>query len=434
MNTAKRGLNKDTFIDYFQEASAQQASNGISVRNSAVSLLKELDFPDRKNEAWKYTQVKRMLNLPAVHPEGLPLEDITPFLIPELEADRLVFINQSYVPSLSSLNLNGDKVHVAPLSALTDITREVFEANFGEVLSADWDLFAATNTAFAHEGVVAYIPRNTILPYPIQIIHLSESKEGTVGIQHRNLFLAGDGAEGKIIETFHSLGETSSSLRVHGTEVMVGKNAGLEHVRLQLESSQSSIIDRTEVHQATDSRYHIFTLTFNGDLIRNSLVVRLKGQNTHTDMMGAYLLDGEQHLDNWTQIHHEQPNCYSNELYKGMVDQEASAAFTGKIHVYQPAQKTNAYQSNRNILLSDTANVYTKPQLEIYADDVKCSHGATTGRIDRDALFYLMARGIPEHKARMMMIHAFVMEVADYLSLEAVKSYVDGLVEKKFNG
>ena len=433
MNTAHKALDKDGFVGYFQESVGEATLVGLSVRESAASLIKDLDFPGRKHEAWKYTQVKRMLNLPVTHQSAPEVQDLAPYLIPDLEADRLVFINEEYSADLSSVTFNHDKVHVAPLSELTDVTLEVFEANFGQVLSAEWDLFAAANTAYAKEGVVVYLPRNVVLSHPIQIIHLAAGAEGTVGIQHRNLFLAGDGSEGKIIESFYSLDQASPSIRVHGTEVIVGQNAGLEHIRLQLENSQSSIIDRTEVHQATDSRYHVFTLTFDGDLIRNSLVVRLKGQNTHTDMMGAYLLNGDQHLDNWTQIHHEQPNCYSNELYKGMVDQEASAAFTGKIHVYQPAQKTNAYQSNRNILLSDTANVYTKPQLEIYADDVKCSHGATTGRIDRDALFYLMARGIPEHKARMIMIHAFVMEVADHISIEAVKNYVDGLVEKKFN-
>ncbi len=433
MATATKALERDNFISYFKEAATSTNMVGQSVRNAAESALAELDFPHKKVEAWKYTPVKRLLHAPVAHQPGPTVASIEPYLIPGLEADVMVFINERYAPEHSNIQFNTDTLHIAPISELTGVALEVFEANFGNVMLADWDIFSAVNTAYAREGVVAYIPKGKALSHPVHIIHLTDSHHQAVGVQHRNLFVAGDMAEGKILETFHSLSDEGSTLRVQGTEVIVGQNAGLEHIRLQMENENASIIDRIEAHQGQDSRYHVFTLTFSGNTIRNSMVVRLKSENTHTDMYGAYLLDGEQHLDNWTQIHHEQPNCYSNELYKGMVDGESSAAFTGKIHVYQPAQKTNAYQSNRNIVLSDTANAYTKPQLEIYADDVKCSHGATTGRIDEEALFYLRARGIPEKAARMLMIHAFVMEVADNISLEPVKEFVDQLVEKKFN-
>jgi Fe-S cluster assembly protein SufD len=432
MATATKAQDRASFIAYFRDAATKTQMVGQSVRDAAEASLADLDFPHKKVEAWKYTSVKSLLKQSLTHQPGPGVESIDPYLIPGLEADVMVFINERYASEHSTLQHNGDALRVAPISELQGVPLEVFEANFGQVMAADWDIFSAVNTAYAREGVVAFIPKGKALSHPVHIIHLTDghAQGNSVGVQHRNLFVVGDGAEGKIVETFHSLGETGQTLRLGGTEVIVGQNAGLEHIRLQLENSHSSIIDRTEVHQAQDSRYHVYTLTFSGDLVRNSLVVRLKGANTHTDMYGAYLLGGEQHLDNWTQIHHEQPNCYSNELYKGMVDDESSAAFTGKIHVYQPAQKTNAYQSNRNIILSDTANIYTKPQLEIYADDVKCSHGATTGRIDREALFYLMARGIPEKTARMMMIHAFVMEVIDHISLEPVKDFVDALVEQ----
>ena len=434
MATATKAQDRASFIDYFRQAATQTQMMGQAVRDTAETALKDLDFPHKKVEAWKYTSVKQLLKQELVHAPGPAVKSVDPYLIPGLEADVLVFINERYAPEHSKLQYNQDALHIAPLSEMKGVPLEVFEANFGQVMPADWDIFSAVNTAYAREGVVAFVPKGKALTHPVHIIHLSDGHaEGQgVGLQHRNLFVVGDHAEGKILESFHSINDAGRTLRLQGTEVIVGQNAGLEHIRLQLENGHASIIDRLEAHQAQDSRYHVYTITFSGDLIRNSLVVRLKGSNTHTDMFGAYLLAGEQHLDNWTQIHHEQPNCYSNELYKGMVDEESSAAFTGKIHVYQPAQKTNAYQSNRNIVLADTANVYTKPQLEIYADDVKCSHGATTGRIDKEALFYLMARGIPEKKARMMMIHAFVMEVAENISLEPVVELIDGLVEEKF--
>lgn len=435
MATVTKALDRATFIDFFRNAASGAKIAGRESRRAAEVQLTDLDFPHKKVEAWKYTSIKQLLKTSLTQVEAPIVESIEPYLIPGLEADVLVFVNGTYIAKHSHITHNKDVLQIAPISRLQGVPMEVFEAHFGQVMPADWDIFSAVNTTYAHEGVVAFVPKGKILSHPVHIIHLSEgSPEGeSVGLQHRNLFVVGDNAEGKILESFHSLSETGHTLRVNGTEVIVGRNAGLEHIRLQLENAHASIIDRTEAHQAQDSRYHVHTLTFSGDLIRNSLVVRLKGQNTHTDMFGAYLLDGEQHLDNWTQIHHEQPNCYSNELYKGMVDEESSAAFTGKIHVYQPAQKTNAYQSNRNIVLSDTANVYTKPQLEIYADDVKCSHGATTGRIDKEAMFYLMARGIPEKKARMIMVHAFVMEVAENISLEPVVEFIDELVEEKFS-
>jgi len=431
MSIATTANKSATFIDHFrQQATGTQFAQ--EVREAAASQAAGLDFPGRKAEAWKYTRVSNWLKKPLAAAAAADLDSIAPYLVPGLEADVLVFVNGAYREDLSRLTYNGDALTLAPLSALAGASQEVFEAHFGQVMPADWDIFSAVNTAYAQEGVVAFIPRKTVLSHPVHIIHVSTGAvEALNGLQHRNLFVVGDMAEGKLLESFHSLDE-NGSLRIHGTEVMVGENAGLEHIRLQLENDKASFIDRTEAHQASNSRYHVYTLTFGGDLVRNSLVVRLKGTNTHTDMFGAYLLAGQQHVDNWTQIHHEQPNCFSNELYKGMVDDEASSSFTGKIHVYQPAQQTNAYQSNRNIVLSDRAQAYTKPQLEIYADDVKCSHGATTGRIEEEALFYLMARGIPEKKARMMMIHAFVMEVAENISLEPVKEMVDRLVEAKF--
>ncbi|WNJ19550.1 Fe-S cluster assembly protein SufD [Pontibacter sp. G13] len=418
------------FVEQFRPASENGSTLAPSVRKAAEEALAGLSLPNRKTEAWKYTQLK---SLPTRHlsfgqTASPKLEDA--WKIEGLEADTLVFVNGVYQPEQSSLSLNGDALTVGSIKGASGKIKEVFEAHVAKVAESDADIFTALNTAYAQHGVLIHLAKNQIANHPVHIIHIGAGDQD-LGVQTRNLFVLDANAEAKVVESFHTVEGTQQFVN-EVTEISVGENAKLEYIKLQQEGDQASRVDRTEVHQDTYSKFSIFTFTFNGDIVRNNLFIHLNGEHTETHLMGAYLLSGTQHVDNFTQVHHKKPNCYSNELYKGIMHEQSTGVFNGKIHVYQDAQKTNAFQSNRNILLTDSANVFTKPQLEIYADDVKCSHGATTGRLDEEALFYLKARGIKEYDARMMLIHAFVMEVAEQISLEAVRDHLEQLVNDRY--
>lgn len=421
---------KDTFIQGFVDESNNGAGHGQHKRAHASESLATHQIPTTKWESWKYTNVKPLVEKAYVVAGDTSVEDISSYLIPGLDADLLVFVNGKFSPEQSSIQHNQGILEIHNLNNLSDRALGVFEQHFAEIAD-NGDVFSALNTAYAQEGTLVYVPKGKIAKAPIHILQLSTSESQTISIQTRNLFVVEAQAEAKIIESFYSIDE-GETLRNNVTEIWVGENAGFEYIKLQLESNQASQIDRTEVKQATHSRFSIFTITLSGDIVRNELTIGLEGKETETHLMGAYLLSDMQHVDNFTQILHKKPNSYSNELYKGIIADKATAAFSGKIHVFQEAQKTNAFQSNRNILLSETANVYTKPQLEIYADDVKCSHGATTGKLEEDAMFYLRTRGIKEYDARMMLIHAFAGEVIENISLEEVRDYLIELIAKRY--
>ncbi|MEL6843775.1 MAG: Fe-S cluster assembly protein SufD, partial [Bacteroidota bacterium] len=345
--------------------------------------------------------------------------------------DLLVFVNGQYQSDLSSISLNADVLYVSDLQNLSGAGIEAFEANFGSVSNGQEGIFAALNTAYAQEGVLVHVPKGKVAKAPIHILHLSEANGEALGMQHRNLVVVGESAEAKIVETTHTLGQ-GPTFRNAFTEIIVGDNAGLEYVKIQRESDEAFQVDRTEVSQGRDSRFSIFTFTFSGELMRNNLRIRLLGEHLESHLMGLYLLDGQQHVDNHTTVDHAKPNGFSNELYKGIMDEQSTGVFRGRIHVYEDAQKTNAYQTNRNIILSETANVNTKPQLEIYADDVKCSHGATTGRLDESAMFYMKARGIKEIEARKMLVKAYSMEVVENVSIEPVQELLSQLIDTRY--
>lgn len=429
--TLTKNSSEEQFIKIFQTEGLNGKAISSPAATRAKAALHELTFPTRKTEAWKYTNLKPLLKVPYSTRAQGSVKDIEPFKIPGLDADILVFVNGVYQPGLSDVSRNGSLFTISPLSDMTEENRKLFESTVGTLLDPDKDIFAALNTAYAHHGVLISIPAGKTAAAPVHLMNIHTAEGDPFASQIRNLVLIGQSAEVKVVETSHTTGQ-GQVLANNVTEIRVGKNAGGEWVKLQLESDQTSRIDRTEIYQESDSRFSVFTVTLSGQIIRNNLNIKLDGPNCESVLMGVYLLNELQHVDNHTMVDHIAPNCYSNELYKGIIDGKATGVFNGKIHVHQPAQKTNAFQSNRNILLSDTANIYTKPQLEIYADDVKCSHGATTGRLDEDAMFYLQARGIKEYDARMMLVHAFAMEVADNISIDPVREFVGELIDNRF--
>ena len=430
-NTLTKDLDKDRFVAHFRPLSPNGRTHGLEKRQEAAMALPALETPNTKWEDWKYTSTKPILGREYQPAAAWTPAAVDAFLIPGLEADLLVFANGAFVPEHSRIEHNRGLLTVQHLRGMDAAAAAVFEAHFGALAAADADLFAALNTAYAHEGVVIHVPAGKIAKAPVYILHLSDPQHKNIALQHRNLFVVGKNAEVEVIERFDAL-SGGHSLRNGLTEIFVGENAGLEYVKLQEEGDQASQIDRTEVRLEANARFSVHTVTLSGEWIRNHLHVRLSGKNGEAKLMGAYLLSGHQHLDNHTLVDHEAAHCQSNELYKGISDESATAVFNGRILVFPDAQKTNAFQSNRNILLSNEANIYTKPQLEIYADDVKCSHGATTGKLDEEAMFYLRARGIKEAAAKNLLVYAFATEVTNYIGIPAVREYVAQRIEQRY--
>jgi Fe-S cluster assembly protein SufD len=423
MQTAKTHI----FLEQFE---SKVALPDLPQRREAEGALKEIDLPTIRTEAWRYSSLKGLTAMNLKPASTAPTVDYASYTIEGLEADRIVFVNGQYMSALSDIQNSTEEVCICHLRDLEGDgpCMAAFEAHFAKLAGADRDVFTALNNAYAGEGFVIRVKRNKQVARPIHILHINEG-ETNFYTQVRNLLVVEPGGEVKLVESFVGEGR---AFRNHVNEIIVGENAGCEWVKLQHEDDTATLIDRTEVKKANDSRCSVFTLTFSGALVRNNFHLHLDGQNTESHIMGLSLLDQNQHVDNFTSIDHRKANCFSNELYKGIYNDSASGAFRGRIHVFPHAQKTNAYQSNRNILLSDSASIDTKPQLEIYADDVKCSHGATTGRIDKDALFYLRARGIPELEANKLMIQAFAGEVSQEISMDPVREHVDAMIAGRF--
>jgi Fe-S cluster assembly protein SufD len=294
------------------------------------------------------------------------------------------------------------------------------------------DPTVALNTAFAKDGYFLYIPKNVTIDKPLQLINLLQKEKDTF-VTQRNLIVVEPGATLQIIICNHTL-NLNQYFSNAVTEIFVGENASLDYYTVQNEHNRSTSVNSVFIRQEKDSKATTHTSSLHGGLIRNNLKVILNGENAEAHMFGMAFSDKKQHFDNFTQVIHAKPHCQSNQLYKNVLDNESTGAFAGRIHVVRDAQKTNAFQRNNNLLLTDQATMQTKPQLIIDADDVKCSHGATVGQIDEEALFYLRARGIEEKKARLMMMNAFAHEVIQEIKVEALRDRIDDLVEKRLKG
>ena len=364
------------------------------MRHQAIESFDKLGFPTVKHEEWKYTNLKDVvthaLAFSGFNGTGKSTpDDVAKFNIAGNEAHILVFENGIYNEKLSAGAIDDAGIKVMNLASAMEL-REV-KQHLGNVASFEKESFVALNTAYIQDGIFIHVAKKATIEKPVHIIYINTSEDAGHVYTVRNLIVAEEGSKAVITESYHSLNTKCSGLTNSVTEVLVGKNANVELVKAQLESENTSHISFTQAIQERDSIFDTVTVTLGGKLVRNNLHIRLGDVNCTSHLFGLYLLDGEQLVDNHTLVDHAMPHCYSNELYKGVIDDKATGVFNGKIFVRQDAQKTNAYQSNKNILLSDEAQMNTKPQLEIFADDVKCTHGATTGQLDDDALFYLRA-------------------------------------------
>ncbi|MCU0396916.1 MAG: Fe-S cluster assembly protein SufD [Cyclobacteriaceae bacterium] len=398
-----------------------------TIRNQAREALGSLGLPASKNEEYKFAPVTRILeknfNLSNFTVESSKVTDISSFAINYLDAHVLVMINGSFNKSLSSYDDRELKIEL--------LNQE--SGKLGTLADYKTDALVAWNTAAWSAAIRLVVAENITVKKPVIIHQIIDTTNQEIKCFNRVLIEVGKSSELTVVEKLDTIGNQHNGFSNVVTEAFIEPNAELNYVSLQTDSSRRYHFSQTSIWQARDSRANCFTLTMDGKFIRNNLQVILDGEGCESHLLGLYLVQGDTLVDNHTVVDHKKANSFSNELYKGIVDDNARGVFNGKIFVRPNAQKTNAFQSNRNILLSDKATVNTKPQLEIWADDVKCSHGCTTGQLDEEALFYLRARGIGEDTARAMMLYAFAGEVIESLKSETIKSYIDSLISERLH-
>lgn len=394
-----------------------------ALREEARGVLENTAFPTTKNEAWKYTRITKIKNSKFAI-QSAPVALTGTFGLEE-NSLKFVFVNGHFAPNLSTSKLP-DGVKAQALSQMDETELTVF----GGTLSLTDDVFTALNTAYATDGLYLHVSAKMEIEPTIELIQINTQENVLSNLRH--ILVAEAFSKAKVVQRSLSVSGNNNFTNVI-SEIHIGKNAYFTIDKLQEENETCFQIATEFVHQHQDSNFTINTITLNGGLVRNNLNIEVDGQNCETHLNGAYILDGLQHVDNHTVVDHRVANCESNELYKGVVGGKATAVFNGKVYVRKDAQKINAFQSNGNVLLSDDASVNSKPELEIYADDVKCSHGSTTGQLDEEAVFYLRARGLSEASARQLMVGAFVGEVFEKIENEAVRNRINDLLAERFN-
>ncbi|MDB2701673.1 Fe-S cluster assembly protein SufD [Flavobacteriaceae bacterium] len=403
------------------------------IRSTSLKTFETLGFPTKKDEAWKYTSLAKLLkNDYSIFPKkesSLELKDVKKYFLYEIDSYKVVFIDGIYSPFLSDTTHDGIDVCLLSAALSKPKYKEVIEKYFNKVAAKDESL-TALNTSFAKEGAYVFVPKSVIAEKPIQIIHFSSGEQGDFLLQPRSLVVVEENAQVQIIERHQSL-TPHEVLTNSVTEIFAAKNALVDYYKIQNDRIDASLIDNTYVAQERDSNVNVHTFSFGGKLTRNNLNFTQNGEYIDSTMKGITIIGEQQHVDHYTLVNHVQPNCESHQDYKGIYADKSVGVFNGKIYVDKIAQKTNAFQQNNNILLDDKATINTKPQLEIFADDVKCSHGCTIGQLDEDALFYLRTRGIPKREAKGLLTYAFANNVLESVAIPALKTRINKLIATK---
>ena len=428
-----------TYVDAFGRLRSRLAGNAVpwiqQARETALSRFAEQGFPTTRDEEWKYTNVtpiQRRVFTPAEHQPDTQVTaaQLEPFVLADQRCHRMVFIDGHFARDLSALSTLPAGLTVSSLAAVFNRDAAVLRPYLGRYALTDTHGFAALNTAFLVDGAYVRVAQDISVADPIHFLFVSTGKGDSVLTQPRNLIVTEPGSRVTVIESFVSLGQACYFTNAI-TEVAVADNATVEHYKLGLESPKAFHIGGLYVRQGANSLFTSHNITLGGVLVRNTIHSTFAAEGGTCILNGLYAVSGRQHVDNHTLLDHAQPRCTSRELYKGVLDGRARAVFSGRIVVRQDAQHTDAKQDNKNLLLSRDAEVDTKPQLEIYADDVKCAHGATVGQLDRDAIYYLRSRGVDEETARSVLTYAFANDILDRIEIPSARSYVASMLAER---
>jgi Fe-S cluster assembly protein SufD len=402
------------------------------VRNDAIKIFEEKGFPTKKEEAWKYTSLNKILKEDySVFPKqenALEYRDVKKYFIHDIDSYKIVFIDGKYSSHLSQTTHDGIDVCLMSAALSKPKYRLIIENYFNK--AATKESLPSLNTAFSKEGAYIHIPKNKLVEKPIQIVHFSTGNESATLLQPRNLIVVDENSHVQIIERHQSLTD-NAVLTNSVTEIFANKRAIVDYYKVQNDNANASLIDNTFIKQKRESVASVHTFAFGGKLTRNNLNFYQEGERINSILKGVTILGSKQHVDHNTLVHHIEPNCESHQDYKGIFGENSTGVFNGKIIVEKEAQKTNAFQSNNNILINDKATINTKPQLKIFADDVKCSHGCTIGQLDESAMFYMRSRGIPEKEAKALLMYAFSNNVLSSVKIPEIKQRITKIIANK---
>ena len=403
------------------------------VRTEALKNFETKGFPTKKEEAWKYTSLNAILkNDFSIFPKkesNIDIKDVKKYFLNDLDTYKVIFIDGIFSTFLSSTTHDGLDVCLMSSALTKPKYKMVIDMFFNQVASKEESL-TSLNTAFAYEGAYINIPKSKVVEKPIEIIYFSTGKEDALMVQPRNLVIVGENAHVQIVERHQSLNE-NPVLTNSVTEIFAQKRAIVDYYKIQNDVQTANLIDNTYISQKQESRVAVHTFSFGGNITRNNLNFYHHGERIDSTLKGITIIGDKQHVDHYTLVNHEQPNCESHQNYKTILDGQSTGVFNGKIFVEKEAQKTDAFQQNNNILLSDKATINAKPQLEIFADDVKCSHGCTIGQLDDSAMFYMQQRGIPKKEAKALLMYAFTSEVTSSIKIPELRAKIARIIADK---
>ena len=423
------------FKDFENKFSSRWDPKLIRIKQDAFKIYIKNGFPTRKDEKWRHTNLsflnKHNYKLYFQPKESnISSDDVEKSLFDNINKNVIVFVNGFFSKELSRIVSNGNRIQISSLAEAFESGDEEVLKHFNKNLSNPNDTFTALNTAFSQDGAYVNIADGAVLETPIHFMYLNDTKSASILTMPRNLIIAGENSQAKIVQTVQTIGEHASFTNLY-TEI-VGKNAcNIDFSKVQLNKNKTYYIGTTQANLYKDSTFHNATFSFNGDFVRNNLNIIMNDEGADTNLYGFYFLQDRDFVDNHTLIDHAKPNCTSNELYKGIMDDKSHAVFNGRVLVRKDAQKTRAYQTNRNVLLTNDVEINTKPELEIYADDVKCSHGATTGQLNNEAMFYMRSRGIDENIAEALLLNAFASDVVDKINIAQLRNHVKSKIAER---
>lgn len=403
------------------------------VRNHAIKNFENKGFPSKKEEAWKYTSLNAILkNDFSVFPKkdnAIEFKDVKKYFLHEIDTYKVVFIDGIFSSFLSSTTHEGLDVCLMSSALTKPKYKMVIDTYFNQIASKEESL-TSLNTAFSLEGAYINIPKSKVVEKPIEIIYFSTGNEAALMVQPRNLIIVGENAHVQIVERHQSL-NSNPVLTNSVTEIFAQKRAIVDYYKVQNDVQTANLIDNTYIAQKQESRVAVHTFSFGGNITRNNLNFYHQGERIDSTLKGITIIGDKQHVDHYTLVQHATPNCESHQNYKTILHDNSTGVFNGKIFVEKEAQKTDAFQQNNNILIGDKATINAKPQLEIFADDVKCSHGCTIGQLDESAMFYMQQRGIPKKEAKALLMYAFTSEVTNSVKIPELKAKIARIIADK---
>lgn len=403
------------------------------VRTAAIKNFENKGFPTKKDEAWKYTSLNAILKndftVFSKQDNAVEFNHVKKYFLHEIDTYKVVFIDGIFSSHLSSTTHEGIDVCLMSSALTKPKYKMVIDTYFNQIANRDESL-TSLNTAFAIEGAYINIPKSKVADKPIEIMYFSTGNEAALLVQPRNLVIVGENSHVQIIERHQSLTE-NPVLTNSVTEIFAQKRAIVDYYKIQNDTLEANLIDNTYVSQKQESHVSVHTFSFGGNLTRNNLNFYHFGEHLTSTLNGITIIGEKQHVDHYTLVKHSTPNCESFQDYKGIYADRSTGVFNGKVYVEKEAQKTNAFQKSNNILLSDKATINAKPQLEIFADDVKCSHGCTIGQLDETAMFYMQQRGIPKKEAKALLMYAFSNAVIENIKIPELKQRITKIIATK---